>query len=134
MSNKHTKEFDEIMESKFEPTHIEATNFVDRLSFKTSEEVVARLTSGTNEKWVSNINIYKYCKKYGIEADHDPYDNYNQPELDFKKAIDYSSYIAMQDIEIEGRTGFVLTNDIENKKMVVEFDDNDETKTIDYAK
>jgi hypothetical protein len=40
----------------------------------------------------------------------------------------------MQDIEIEGRTGFVLTNDIENKKMVVEFDDNDETKTIDYAK
>jgi len=39
----------------------------------------------------------------------------------------------MDDIEINGRTGFVLSNDVEKKEITVEFDDNDEMETISYA-
>jgi len=49
------------------------------------------------------------------------------------KPIDYSTYSSMDDIEINGRTGFVLSNDVEKKEITVEFDDNDEMETISYA-
>lgn len=132
--DKHTKEFERIMTNGItEPTFAQAENFVLRLSEKLSEQVIAKMVAGTAKSYVTNKEIYMYCKKNGIETDHDPYDNYEQSKIDFKKPVDYSSYSAMDDITVEGRTGFVLTNDPENKKMVVEFDDNDETKTIEYG-
>lgn len=135
MSNdKHTKEFNRVMTEGFRKsaTHAEIESFIMKLSSELTNEVIAKIVAGTGKTYTTNKEIYNYCKKHNIEPDHNPYDNYSQPEIDFKKTIDYSEYKSMQDISIEGRTGFVLSNDPENKKIIVEFDDNDETKTISY--
>ena len=136
MSNdKHTKEFERVMtEGQYEPTFAQVESFIMRLSQKTSEEVIAKIVAKTKKTYTTNKDIYKYCKANGIKEDHDPYDNYEEPELDFKKPIDYSPFKAMDDIDVNGRKGIVIGNDIENKKIIVEFDDNDEIKTISYEK
>ena len=133
-SSKHTEAFNQSFNKSgiAEPTFAQSNAFVLRLSEETSEQVVSEIANKTGKKYVTNKEIYIYCKENGIEPDHDPYDNY-QSKIDFtKQKPDYSEYKSMDDIDIEGRTGFVLSNDVENKKITVEFDDNDEMKTISY--
>lgn len=133
-STKHTDEFNSIFNSKgiAQPTFTIANTFVSRLSKEVSDEVCEAILAKTKNKYVTNKEIYIYCKSNNIEADYDPYNSYVQSKLNFKKKIDYSSFKQMDDIKIDNRTGFVLSNDIENKKIIIEFDDNDETKTISY--
>lgn len=46
--------------------------------------------------------------------------------------VDYSGYKAMDDIKIKGKDAIVLTNDVDKKKIVVEYLDG-ETESIDYS-
>ena len=49
-------------------------------------------------------------------------------------ANNYTSYESMDDIVINGKSGFVISNDAENKKLIVEYIDSGEMETIDYSK
>tara|TARA_R110000787_G_scaffold11722_12_gene38533 strand:- start:11661 stop:12077 length:417 start_codon:yes stop_codon:yes gene_type:complete len=132
----HTDAFNRIFdEGVAEPTFVEAENFVMRLSEKTSDEVVSKIISATNKTYTTNKEIYMYCKKNGIKQDHDPYDNYSQPELNFNEPIiiDYTVMKSMDDVEIDGRNGFVVSNNLEAKTIVIEFNDTEEMETINYA-
>ena len=131
MSNdKHTQAFRNIMYGKKEPSLVEANNFVMRLSESLTDEVVGRIVANTGKTRVTNSEIYEYCQENGIKPDYDPYLG-KQETIDFTETVCYSSYKAMDDITIDGKTGFVLINDCENKKITIEFDD-DTLKTISY--
>lgn len=134
---KHTQAFNEQL--KGEPTFAEAENFTLHLSAELTEEIVNKITANTNKKWVSNIEIFKYCRDNNIETDFDPYDNYiEQPEFDFtkekKEELDYSTLKVMDDVEIKGRKGIVMSHNEEEMTLIVEWYDTDEMETIDYSK
>ena len=50
------------------------------------------------------------------------------------EVVDYSIYSEMDDLEINGNSAFVIANDVENKKLIVEYVDSGEMETIDYSK
>jgi ribosomal protein L21E len=137
--NKHTEEFKRIMtegsNQYTEPSHVEANNFVLRLSESLSNEIVGKIVAQTGKTYVTNIQIYKYCKKNNIQPDYDPYLN-EQKEINFepKKEVDLSTLKELDDVEYKGRTGIVMSNDTENKSIIIEFDDTDEMETISYGK
>lgn len=137
MSNdNHTKEFERIMTEGFkQPKEVSLTKailFVMKMSKGLVEEVTAKIVAKTGHSYVKNTEIYQYCVENGIETDVDPYDNYSQPELDFEEPVDYSTFNPLDDVKIDGKTGFVLANDTTQKKLTVEFDD-DTIKTINYG-
>ena len=51
-----------------------------------------------------------------------------------KPIVDYAAYSEMDDLEIEGESAFVISNNPANKKIIIEFVDSGEMKTIDYSK
>ena len=133
---KHTEEFTKQYWKSLEkePTFAEAENFVLGLSRERTDKVISQIIAKTKRTYTTNVEIYKYCKRYGIEQDHDPYDNYNQAELDFSKPkeIDYKSMKAMEEVEIKGRKGFVVDNDKVAKLVIIEYYDTEEMETIEY--
>ena len=133
-STKHTEAFNAYCEKvNREPTFAEAENFVLRLSRETSDKVIARIVAKTGRTYTTNKDIYRYCKANGIEEDHNPYDNYEQKEFEFKpKVIDYISMKSMDDVEINGRKGFVVANEKKDKIIIIEFEDTEEMETINY--
>lgn len=136
MKNVHTKAFAKQFFGKpKEPTFAEAESFVLGLSEKLSEDVVSKIIAKTRKTYTTNKEIYCYCKENGIEQDFDPYDNYDEEPNLFNqpKQTDYSTYNCMDDIEVNGRSGFVVSNDSENKVIVIEFDDTEEMETINYS-
>jgi hypothetical protein len=132
---KHTEAFNKEFYSK-KVTFAQAESFVMRLSEKTTEMVIAKIIAKTKKTWTSNVDIYKFCKENNIVEDYDPYDNYDTPDL-FTKVpelvIDYTTYKTMDDIKFKGRDGFVITNDTEAKKMIIEFEDTELMETINYS-
>ena len=132
--NKHTEEFERIMTSGFEnPTFAQAESFALKLSEELSEKVVKAIVAKTNKKFVTNKEIYTYCKQHGIEPDYDPFLN-EQTKIDFEKEkVDFSTFKALDEIEHEGRTAIVMSNDTEKKVIVLEYHDNDEMKSINYG-
>lgn len=131
--NKHTRAFQEAMnEHRPKPTHMQARAFVSLFSEEKQDEITRLTCNYHNKSWVSNLEIYMYCKSNNIEPDRDKFDNYGQSSMDFKSTEHYADLKVGDEVEIDKRDAIVLSNKKEGKKLVVEFVDDDELKTIKY--
>ena len=135
---KHTEAFNKsFYDTKTEPTWEQAEAFCLKLSEKTTDIVIAMIVAKTKKKTTTTSEIMKYCKENDIQPDHDPYDNYGseQTEINFDApiVIDYAAMKEMEDVEIKNRGGFVVSNNLENKTIIIEFNDTEEMETINYG-
>jgi hypothetical protein len=124
----HTKAFMQQIKGVLEPSFAQAEHFVMRLSEQTSEQVVAKIVSRTRKTYVTNKEIYMYCKENGIEADHDP----SQTEIVFEEKKRIVDYEPMDDITIDGNEAVVMKNNKDNKTVTVQFMYDQEIEVIHY--
>jgi hypothetical protein len=105
--------------------------FVMDMSSEQLREVRAQIKARNIIKgvkgYIGNREVYDYCKEFDITPDKT---KNKKPKEDPKKH--YHLLEEFQDFKIDNRDCFVKSNDVDNKVMVVIFDDNNEVRTIKY--
>ena len=92
---------------------------------------------------VSNAEINKEGEIEILEYTHTSTDAiriaprylYIQNEIQFPTepiVVDYSSYSEMEDLEVHGKSAFVIANDSKTRKIIIEYVDTGDMETIEY--
>lgn len=104
--------------------------FTSNMSAAQFREITQRARargSVKNSEYVSNREIYDYCKEFNIKPDKLKQDIV---EEDPKKH--YHLLEVFQDIVVNNRNCFVRNNNTEKKLLTIQYQDDYETEIIDY--
>jgi len=131
---KHTEAFNKQLEGKkyIKESSVDfakSQNFILRMSKEQCQAITDKICETRGVKWVSDRAIYAYCYNNDIKPDGEDANKYS---FDEDKAPDYSGYAFIDEIEIKGRSGIVMENNIEEKKITITWDDDDSIEVIDY--
>lgn len=143
---KHTEAFNRIMESRggnsifkdIDVSFAEAEGFCKKLSRETTEWVVEEIAKTKAKKFVTNREIWAFCKNNSIQPELQEaeqglidFDYSEEPEVEVEE-VDYLSLEEFDDFNQDGIECFVLTNDTENKVLTYREHESMEKRTLNY--